>query len=133
MHEPQGFESRIAYAEGEPGAIAIDNLEIVSAANADRLKETKAVIARRRARAHPGRSGDRQDAAVPGAGGIVAVGRRTDHAPARGADLLSAARHALSAARHAARGARLSAEGGELRRQWPTPELSTGSASSDWR
>jgi putative ATP-binding cassette transporter len=42
--EPRGFESRIAYAEGDPGAIAIDDLEIVSAANADRLKETKVVI-----------------------------------------------------------------------------------------
>jgi len=41
IHEPQGFESRIGYIDGEPGAIAIDDLEIVSAANADRLKETK--------------------------------------------------------------------------------------------
>jgi vitamin B12/bleomycin/antimicrobial peptide transport system ATP-binding/permease protein len=44
LHEPLGFESRITYTEGEPGAIVIDNLEIVSAANADRLKETKAVV-----------------------------------------------------------------------------------------
>ena len=47
----------------------------------------------------------------------LAVGLRTDHASARRADLLPAARHALSAARHAARGARLSVEAGELRRQ----------------
>ena len=44
IHEPRGFESRIAYAEGDPGAIAIDDLEIVSAANADRLKETKVTV-----------------------------------------------------------------------------------------
>ena len=43
-HEPHGFESRIAYTEGEPGTISIDDLEIVSAANADRLKETKVVV-----------------------------------------------------------------------------------------
>jgi len=44
IHEPRGFESRIVYAEGEPGAIAIDDLEIVSSANADALKETKVVV-----------------------------------------------------------------------------------------
>jgi putative ATP-binding cassette transporter len=44
LHEPQGCESRITYTEGEPGVIAIDNLEIVSEANADRLKETSAVV-----------------------------------------------------------------------------------------
>ena len=43
-HEPGGFESRIAYSEGDPGAISIDDLEIVSAANADMLKETKVVV-----------------------------------------------------------------------------------------
>ena len=43
-NEPRGFESRIAYTEGEPGAIAIDGLEIVSAANADMLKETHVVV-----------------------------------------------------------------------------------------
>ncbi len=43
-HEPQGFESRIAYVEGDPGAIIIEDLRIVSAANADMLKETKVVV-----------------------------------------------------------------------------------------
>ncbi|MGB6310183.1 MAG: ABC transporter ATP-binding protein/permease [Steroidobacteraceae bacterium] len=43
-HEPRGFESRIAYTEGEAGAISIENLEIVSAANADRLKETNVTV-----------------------------------------------------------------------------------------
>jgi len=43
-HEPRGFESRIAYAEGDPGAISMDDLEIVSAANSDMLKETKVVV-----------------------------------------------------------------------------------------
>jgi vitamin B12/bleomycin/antimicrobial peptide transport system ATP-binding/permease protein len=44
IHEPQGFESRISYAEGDPGALAIENLEIVSSANADMLKETNVVV-----------------------------------------------------------------------------------------
>jgi putative ATP-binding cassette transporter len=44
IHEPRGFESRIIYAEGAPGAISIDDLEIVSAANADALKETHVVV-----------------------------------------------------------------------------------------
>ena len=44
IHEPRGFESRIVYAEGEPGAISIDDLEIVSSANADALKETNVVV-----------------------------------------------------------------------------------------
>jgi vitamin B12/bleomycin/antimicrobial peptide transport system ATP-binding/permease protein len=43
-HEPSGFGSRIAYTEGDPGTISIDGLEIVSAANADKLKETKVVV-----------------------------------------------------------------------------------------
>jgi putative ATP-binding cassette transporter len=44
IHEPRGFESRITYLEGESGAIAIDNLETVSSANADRLKETHVLV-----------------------------------------------------------------------------------------
>jgi vitamin B12/bleomycin/antimicrobial peptide transport system ATP-binding/permease protein len=43
-HEPRGFESRIVYSEGEPGGISIDDLKIVSSANADMLKETKVVV-----------------------------------------------------------------------------------------
>ena len=43
-HEPRDFESRIEYAEGEPGEFSIEDLEIVSAANADMLKETRAVV-----------------------------------------------------------------------------------------
>ncbi len=42
--EPQDFQSRIAYAEGEPGEIVIDDLEIVSSANADKLRETKVIV-----------------------------------------------------------------------------------------
>jgi putative ATP-binding cassette transporter len=44
MQEPQGFESRITYTEGEPGSIAIEALEIVSAANIDMLKERTVLI-----------------------------------------------------------------------------------------
>jgi putative ATP-binding cassette transporter len=44
IHEPRGFESRITYVDGEPGVIAIDNLEIVSSANADMLKERRVVV-----------------------------------------------------------------------------------------
>jgi putative ATP-binding cassette transporter len=43
-HEPGGFGGRIAYAEGDPGVISIDGLEIVSAANCDMLKETSVVV-----------------------------------------------------------------------------------------
>jgi vitamin B12/bleomycin/antimicrobial peptide transport system ATP-binding/permease protein len=39
--EPKGYESRIDYSEGDAGEFSIDDLEIVSAANSDRLKETK--------------------------------------------------------------------------------------------
>ena len=39
--EPRDFKSRIVYTEGDPGEIAIDDLEIVSSANSDRLKQTK--------------------------------------------------------------------------------------------
>jgi putative ATP-binding cassette transporter len=42
--EPSGFGSRISYTEGVPGEISIEGLEIVSAANADMLKETKVVV-----------------------------------------------------------------------------------------
>src|SRR5450631_3534061 len=42
--EPRDFESRIVYIEGDPGAIAIEDLKIVSTANADMLKETKVVV-----------------------------------------------------------------------------------------
>ncbi|HEX9403211.1 MAG TPA: ABC transporter ATP-binding protein/permease [Steroidobacteraceae bacterium] len=42
--EPGGFGSRIVYTEGDPGEISIEGLEIVSAANADMLKETKVVV-----------------------------------------------------------------------------------------
>jgi putative ATP-binding cassette transporter len=42
--EPEGLESRIEYAEGEPGQIRIDDLKIISSANADRLAETKVVV-----------------------------------------------------------------------------------------
>ena len=44
IHEPSGYESRIAYIEGDAGAIVIDELEIVSAANADMLKETNVIV-----------------------------------------------------------------------------------------
>ncbi len=42
--EPRGFESRIAYEEGDPGRIRIENLHSVSSAHADMLKEPKVVI-----------------------------------------------------------------------------------------
>ena len=57
--EPRGFASRITYSEGDPGAIRIDNLEIVSSANADMLKETSVTV----------RSGERMlVVAAPGTG-----------------------------------------------------------------
>jgi putative ATP-binding cassette transporter len=42
--EPRGFESRISYAEGPAGAITIEDLQIVSSANADRLRERRVVV-----------------------------------------------------------------------------------------
>ncbi len=42
--EPIGFGSRIVYTEGNPGEISIEDLEIVSAANSDKLKETRVVV-----------------------------------------------------------------------------------------
>jgi vitamin B12/bleomycin/antimicrobial peptide transport system ATP-binding/permease protein len=42
--EPRGYESRIDYAEGGAGEFSIDDLEIVSAANCDKLKETKVTV-----------------------------------------------------------------------------------------
>jgi vitamin B12/bleomycin/antimicrobial peptide transport system ATP-binding/permease protein len=43
-HEPRDYESRITYTEGDPGAISIEDLRIVSSANADMLRETKVVV-----------------------------------------------------------------------------------------
>jgi vitamin B12/bleomycin/antimicrobial peptide transport system ATP-binding/permease protein len=42
--ELHDFESRITYVEGEPGTITIDDLEIVSPAGSDMLKERKVVV-----------------------------------------------------------------------------------------
>ncbi len=42
--EPRGFASRISYAEGPAGAITIEDLQIVSSANADRLRERRVVV-----------------------------------------------------------------------------------------
>ncbi|HMK86659.1 MAG TPA: ABC transporter ATP-binding protein/permease [Steroidobacteraceae bacterium] len=44
IDEPRGFESRITHAEGDPGAILIEQLEIVSSTTVDRLKETSVVV-----------------------------------------------------------------------------------------
>ncbi len=44
VHEPVGFDSRITYAEGAAGRLEIADLEIVSAANADRLTERSVLI-----------------------------------------------------------------------------------------
>jgi vitamin B12/bleomycin/antimicrobial peptide transport system ATP-binding/permease protein len=42
--EPRGFESRIVYTEGEPARITIENLESLSSAHADMLREPKVVV-----------------------------------------------------------------------------------------
>jgi putative ATP-binding cassette transporter len=42
--EPRGFESRIVYEEGDAGRIRIENLQSVSSAHSDMLKESKVVI-----------------------------------------------------------------------------------------
>jgi putative ATP-binding cassette transporter len=43
-HEPRGFESRILYEEGDPGTIRIEDLESMSSAHADRLRESSVVV-----------------------------------------------------------------------------------------
>jgi putative ATP-binding cassette transporter len=43
-HEPRGFESRIIYEEGDPGTIRIEDLESMSSAHADRLRESSVVV-----------------------------------------------------------------------------------------
>jgi putative ATP-binding cassette transporter len=42
--DKQDFESRITYVEGAPGTITIDNLEILSPAGSDMLRENRAVV-----------------------------------------------------------------------------------------
>jgi putative ATP-binding cassette transporter len=42
--EPSELESRIVYAEGEPGSLLIEDLEIVSPAGCDMLKEKRVLI-----------------------------------------------------------------------------------------
>jgi len=44
MHEPRDFESSISYVEGAAGVISLEGLEIISAANADKLKEQHVVV-----------------------------------------------------------------------------------------
>jgi putative ATP-binding cassette transporter len=44
-HEPQGFASRISYSDGDSDSMRIEGLEIVSSANADRLKESNVLLA----------------------------------------------------------------------------------------
>jgi ABC-type uncharacterized transport system fused permease/ATPase subunit len=43
-HEPRDFEGRIAYEQGAPGTITIDDLTSVSSAHADMLRESSAVV-----------------------------------------------------------------------------------------
>jgi putative ATP-binding cassette transporter len=44
VQEPRGFKSSITYAEGPAGMISLEGLEIVSSANADKLKEERVTI-----------------------------------------------------------------------------------------
>jgi vitamin B12/bleomycin/antimicrobial peptide transport system ATP-binding/permease protein len=43
-HEPRGFESRIVYEQGDPGTIKIDDLQSVSSAHDDMLRESNVVV-----------------------------------------------------------------------------------------
>jgi len=43
-HEPRGFGGRITYSEGDAGTITMENLEIVSSANADKLRESDVTV-----------------------------------------------------------------------------------------
>jgi len=44
VHEPRDFGSSISYVEGTAGVMSIEGLEIVSSANADKLKEQHVVV-----------------------------------------------------------------------------------------
>jgi putative ATP-binding cassette transporter len=81
--EPRSFESRIEYTEVESNAITLDDLAIVSHANADVLKEKHVVLKPGRARARLGGAGHGQDSTVPRPGGTVAVGQRAGRAAER--------------------------------------------------
>jgi putative ATP-binding cassette transporter len=111
--EPRGFESRIVYEDGDPGKIRIENLHSVSSAHAQR---TQGGHRSGRARIGARCAGNRQDAAFPRVGGLMAMGLGPHSSPARRTDLVSAARHTVSATRELARSACLSLEGGEFQR-----------------
>ena len=113
--EPHGFESRISYREGAAGAITIEDLQIVSSANADRLRERRVIVTAGERALILGAPGTGKTQLFRALAGLWPWGGGQITPPARGADLLSAARHPVSAARHAARSARLPSQGGELR------------------
>ena len=122
--------SRIEYAEGAPGAMAFENLEVDSPVGREGFEERHVVIRRRRARADLRSARRGQDAAVPRALGPVAVGQRPHRSAARRSRDVRAARHAVSAARHAARSARLPVAHGQVRRARYTCRRSSARASA---
>ena len=97
--EPRGFESRIAYVEGDPGTITIEDLEIVSSANADMLKEAKVVVKAGERVLILGAPGTGKTQLFRALAGLWPWGAGHITRPTRRADILPAARHAVSAAR----------------------------------
>ncbi len=106
LHDVSG---RIAFEEGSPGQMTLENLEIASPAGCTMLEESEVEVKAGERILVVGEPGVGQDPAVSGARGSVALGRGP-HRPAERRDRLLHAAPAVSAARHSARGPGLSAE-----------------------
>jgi len=93
------FESRITYVEGEAGTITIDELDIVSPAGSDMLKERKVVVKAGERVLVVGAPGTGKTLLFRALAGLWPWGRRDRDPSERRDDALSAPWHALFATR----------------------------------
>ena len=98
--------SRIEYAEGEPGKIVIDRLEISSPAGKARLAESHVEVKAGERVLIVGESGAERTLLFRALAGLLALRRGTDRPACRRDDAVSAA-YVLPSARNPARGSRL--------------------------